>query len=134
MADTGKITWTDWRGKEQVREVNYIIDIRDLKETPGAALLIMAANRHLTVRQLQDWMDRWGIERPESWISKRRGLFRDPNDPRRPGPKPNADGKDARAVAIMRENTRLSLRNLVRLLKENGIRREREWVRRHRCN
>jgi hypothetical protein len=50
------------------------------------------------------------------------------------GAKRNADGLDEKARKIMEENPRLSSRQMVYLLRENGIRRSREWVRKNRVS
>ena len=44
MSAKVKMSWTDWRGKEQVREFNQIIDIRDFLGSPGYSMLLVAAN------------------------------------------------------------------------------------------
>lgn len=52
----GTISWTDWRGKEHTRETKDTIDIRDYEGTAGYPLLVLAANRHLSVRLLDWWL------------------------------------------------------------------------------
>lgn len=128
-------TWTrtDRRGKEYTRQVNMALDVSDYKGTPGHALLIVAANTHLSVRDLKELLHTEDIGRSRSWIQRRRWLFSDPDIVNAPGTKPNADGLDTRAIQIMRDNQTLSLRQLSRLLKEHGIRRGRDWVMLNRC-
>ena len=50
------------------------------------------------------------------------------------GLQPDVDGKDRRAIEIMRENSTLSARKLSLLLKEHGIPRNKDWVWKHRCD
>jgi len=132
-------TWTltlgepDRYGREQARTVNLTIDIRDFKDKAGFAYLLMAANPHLSVRDTQAVLAAVGEqhERPVGWISRRRWLFHGKGTV---GAKRNADGKDEKARRIMEENPRLSSRQMAYLLRENGIRRSREWVRRNRVS
>lgn len=129
-------TWTltlgpDRYGREQVRTVNLTIDIRDFKDRAGFAWLVMAANPHLSVRDIQEVLANVGEqhERPVGWISRRRWLFHGTG---KPGAKENADGLDGKARKILADNPRLSNRQMAYLLRENGIRRSPEWVRKHR--
>jgi hypothetical protein len=121
----------DRYGQERVRTVNRIIDIADFTDRAGFAYLLMAANPQLSVRDTQEVLASVGEqhERPVGWISRRRWLFHGVG---KSGAKPNPDGKDAEARRIMAENPRLSNRQMVYLLRENGIRRSREWVRQNR--
>jgi hypothetical protein len=73
-------------------------------------------------------------QRSRSWIARKRWLFEDPNNVNHPGEKPNADGRDSRAISIIRENRTMSARALARLLSEHGIRRGKDWVLKHRCD
>lgn len=129
-------TWTltlepDRYGREQSRTVNLTIDIRDFKNRAGFAYLLMAANPHLSVRDIQAVLTAVGAEheRPVGWISRRRWLFHGVGNA---GAKQDADGKDKEARRLMAENPHRSNRQLVYLLRENGISRSREWVRKHR--
>lgn len=126
-------TYANWNGKEQLRQVNTMIDVGHYKGTPGHALLIIAANTHLAVSDIRRLLEAEGIERSRSWIQRRRWLFSNPDAVNAPGTKPNADGLDNRAVQIMRDNRTLSIRQLSRLLKEHGIGRGRDWVMLNRC-
>lgn len=136
MSDKVTMCFTDGRGKKVARVVNQTLDIRDFEGLAGYPWLVIAANPHLSISDI--WMflvmrqneGLHGVERSRSWIQRHLFLFRRP----RVGPCPHPDGKDARAIAIMREFPRLSARNLSKTLKENGIDRSREWVRRHRCD
>jgi hypothetical protein len=125
--------YTDGNGREVVREINYTIDIRDHKRTPGFALLFVAANTHLSVSDLCRWLRGQGPhhERGRNWLDRRRWLFQ-PSDVSNPGMS-NRDGRDAEALAIMREYSTDSLRFVVARLKERGIKRGKDWVRRNRC-
>lgn len=125
------MTWTDWRGRKVTREVNQVIDIRDFIGMHGYPLLVLAANTHLSVPDLLQWVELNGQERGRSWAYRRRRLFQDPKTVNNPG-KPNRDGKDEQARAIMREYHTSSLRYLVRVLKEHGIERGKDWVRANR--
>ena len=125
--------WTDWRGKVQTRQINPTLTLEQYKGTPGHALLIIAANRHLSVADLERLLDSEDIERSRSWIQRRRWLFSDPDAINAPGTKPNVDNKAARAIAIMRDNPNLSLRQLSYLLKQHGIHRGKDWVMKNRC-
>jgi hypothetical protein len=122
---TGALEFDGLSGKRQSRPINYVIDIRDYKGRPGYPWLVIAANPHLSVYVLWLLLSSEGgrNERGESWIKRRRWLFQDPNKAAGAGGQANADGRDGRAVKIMRENPTMSARSLVRLLKENGIRR-----------
>jgi len=134
MPDKVTFTFTDGLDRSAERQVNLTLNALDFKGRPGFALLILAANPHLSVRVLQMVLEHWGCERGRAWISKRRWLFQDADSVRSPGVKADADGKDAQALMIMRKHSTLSLSRVVRLLRESGIRRSREWVRRHRCD
>jgi len=129
-----KLTWTDWRGRECIREVNDVIDIRRYKGNPaGLALLIMAANTHLSISDLQRLLECHNIERGDSWIRRRRWLFQ-PEGTVNSNSNGNLDGKDERARGVMQKHPTASLRFLVRVLKENGIFRSKDWCRAHRCD
>jgi hypothetical protein len=129
-----ELRYTDLRGREITREVNETLDLCQLEGTPGYALLVLAANRHLSRFELWLWLKRRGIGRSDSWIARRRWLFKKPTEVYAPGAKPDLDRQAKRALDIMRSNPRLSLRDLSRRLAEHGIKRGREWVRKNRCN
>jgi len=132
----GTLRWEGDSGKEQTREVNYVIDIRDYRGRPGFTWLVIAANPHLSVRALWWWLasEEGDYQRSQSWIYRRRWLFEDPMKANGIGRQPNVDGKDGRAIAIMRENPTMSARALSRLLKEHGIVRKKDWVLKHKCD
>ena len=129
-------TWTltlepDRYGREHTRTVNLTIDVRDFKDKAGFAWLLMAANPHLSVRDIQAVLEGVGEqhERPVGWLSRRLWLFRGKG---KAGARRNSDGKDEQARRIMGENPRMSSRQMVHLLQQKGIRRSREWVRLNR--
>lgn len=121
----------DRYGRKRVRTVNRIIDIADFKDQAGFAYLLMAANPQLSVRDTQAVLSNIGEqhERPAGWISRRRWLFHGKGEA---GRKPNADGQDKRAQQIMAENPHLSSRQTVYRLRKHGIRRDKNWVIKHR--
>jgi len=133
---TGTLRWGGEYGPEQTRPINYVIDVRDFKGRPGFPWLLIAANPHLSVNVLWMWLrsEDKKYERSQSWIYRRRWLFEDPEKANGVGRQPNVDGKDGRAIAIMRENPTLSARAMSRLLKEHGIVRNKDWVLKHKCD
>ncbi len=137
MSDTTEMSWEDYRGNKRTRAVNQVADVRTFLGTPGYSMLVVAANTHLSVSDLERFLEIQaretpGVARSRSWIQRRRWLFQQAevnNCKRPPG---NVDGKQDRAYAIMGEHPTLSAYELSWLLKKNGIVRSREWVRRHR--
>ena len=121
----------DRYGRKRVRTVNRILDIADFQERAGFAYLLMAANPHLSVRDIQAVLSNIGEqhERPAGWLSRRRWLFHGKGEA---GRKPNADGMDDKARAIMAEHPSLSSRQTVYLLRKYGIRRNKNWVLKNR--
>jgi hypothetical protein len=138
-AMSGKVTifWTDLRGHKVTRDVVFSIDVERFRGTPGYALLVVAANTNLSVGDIERYLTDvvGGLDaRSRSWIQRRRWLFQQPGTDNSKGRTPDGDGQAARAVKIMRANPNLSVRGLVLLLREHAIKREREWVRKHRCD
>lgn len=133
MPDTWTLTLDkpDRYGREQTRTVNLTIDIRDFKERAGFAWLVMAANPHLSVSDIQEVLSNVGEEhtRPVGWISRRIWVFR---GKKKAGANSNVDGLNESAFKIMAENPRLSSRQMAQLLRKNGIPRSAEWVRQNR--
>lgn len=127
------MSWTDWRGREVTRDVNQLIDVRDFLGTPGYALLLVAANPHLSGGDLVRYLLHVGVGRTRNWIYRRLWLFRQPGTDRG-ATNANADGRDEQAIRVMREYPRLSVRKMAAKLKDHGITRGREWVRQHRCD
>lgn len=126
------------RGKKVTREINETINLRDHLGTACYPLLVIFANPQLSVADIRLWLSMLarttpGTERPDSWIQKRRWMTKKPGEAST-GTRPSSDGKDARAVAMMRENPSLSARKLVALLGEHGIARNKDWIVQHRCD
>jgi hypothetical protein len=72
MPKNWTLTLTDSRGREKTRTVNTTIDIRDFKDKAGFAYLVIAANPHLSVRQLVYLLKQHGIIRSREWVRKNR--------------------------------------------------------------
>lgn len=128
--------WEDNNGKKQTREINPTLTVNDFIGTAGGyPLLFMAANRHLTATEIERWL-RYIIGGPNarslSWIKKRRRMFVPPAFTY--GTREDADGRATQAVKVMAEHPKLSIRDLVVLLRKRNICRSREWVRLHRCD
>ena len=125
----------DWGNGPQERPINLTLDIRDFEGTAGYAWVFLAANPHLSAADIWRWllMKGNGMARSESWIQRRRWLFL-PRGTINSRSKPNRDGKDEKAITLMAEHTRLSLRDVVRLLAQHGIKRGKDWVRKHRVD
>ena len=119
-------------------EVNQIIDVREYLGTPGYSMLVVAANTNLSVAAIEDLLLDVAEEHPlvarsRSWIQRRRWLFQQPDTSNFKPTKADQDGRQKQALQIMSLNPKLSACGLSRLLKERGIVRSREWVRKHRC-
>jgi hypothetical protein len=134
MSDKTTFTWVDWSGKEQRREVNLTLDVRDFKGRAGMPWLIMACNTHLSINDLLLVMASYGYERTRSWVSRRRWIFFDADYVRNAGGVRNSDGQEARAYRIMDEHPHVSARELARILRKHGIRRGKDWVLKHRVH
>jgi hypothetical protein len=132
MADKATMTFGDGRGGEITREVNLEIDIQAFVGQAGYPWLVIAANPHLSAPYIMEWCASQDVNaiRSETWIKKRRWMF---HPKFKSGGKRNADGKDERAIALMAEYTGLSLRDLRKVLAENGIVRGKDWIRLNRC-
>jgi hypothetical protein len=129
---TGSITWEDWRGREQRRPINYIADWRECRHPAGKALMIVGANTHLSLTDIERLLSAEGIERSRSWVNRRRWLFRAAEKVGVSSPA-NRDGQDARAIAIMARHRTFSVRKLAFVLRDDyRIRRGVDWVRKHR--
>ncbi len=136
MGDTSKLTWTDYQGRERGFEVNHMIDVRKFLGTPGYSMLVVAANTEQTIANIEMFLEYQAreyplVERSKSWIQRRRWLFQQPDARNEKGLR-NRDGRDKIAVQIMGENPRESARGLVKILKERGITRSKDWCWKHR--
>jgi hypothetical protein len=137
MADTITISWEDYLDRKRSIKVNQVVDARSFEGMAGYPWIIMAANPHLSNREMELALSECGgddMERSESWIQRRRWMFRRSVDIARNGATPNRDGNYARALQIMRGHPTVSNCKLVHILKEHRIKRSREWVRKHRCD
>jgi predicted aconitase len=111
--------------------VNIRADISGFTDCAVFPYLVMAANPHLSAREIQDVLQSFGERqwRSETWIRTRRWMCK----PADTTPlQPSADGLDERARRIMRDNPRMSSRKLGKLLGSSGIMRPVEWVYRSR--
>jgi hypothetical protein len=129
--ETEILEFQDGAGRTVTRLVNQIIDIRAFTHYAVFPWLLMAANPHLSAPDISEYLA-WqgeGVFRPVRWVSKRRWMCGPVHSS---GPRRNADGCDTLAFELLAANRDLSLRDMVRLLKENGIQRSREWIRRNR--
>lgn len=119
----------DRYGRKQVRTVNLFIDIRDFTDKAIFPYLLMAANPLLSAADIAEVLPEVDehLWRSQSWISKRLWMCRDVQ-----ATKPNADGLDEKAHRIMAGNPRLSHRKMAYALRQHGISRSPDWVRRHR--
>ena len=134
MGDKIEMFYHDGRNRKVTREIRTEVDAKDFRGTPFYPWLIIAANPHLTVMEVWLWL--WheqkagldGVMRSRSWIQRKRWMMRPPGATSAVGRKPNSDGNDERAVAIIRANPSLSARGLVRLLAEHDIKRGKDWV------
>ena len=136
------LSWTDWRGKQHTREFNQTLDIRDFLGTTGYAILILAANAHLPASDIEFFLEQMSRQseetqsagRPFTWIAKRRPMFQKPGTPGTDEAKTacDFDGKQKRAMSLMSEHPKWSVRGLHRMLKQNGIERSEKWVRERR--
>lgn len=118
-------------------EVNLVADARDVIGLAGFPWIVIAANPQLSNDKISWFLATCGVvgaERSAGWIQRHRGMFRRTKQHPPGGTAADADGNYARAVQIMREHPTVSARQLVRNLKEHGINRSREWVRKHRCD
>jgi hypothetical protein len=126
--------WRDWRGYERSAEIKLVVDARDVEGLAGYPWIIIAANPQLSNATIQRFLSECGIdsvERPLSWIQRKRFMFRQKKDNLR-GPPSNLDGNYVRAIRIMRAHPSLSARQMVYKLKEHRIERSRTWILQHR--
>jgi hypothetical protein len=133
IQETVTLEFTDGAGRKVSRLVNQILDIREFTHCAVYPWLLMAANPHLSAPDLSTitaGQPHDEVFRPARWLNKRRWMCGETRHIG--GPPRNADGRDPKAFKLLSENRDLSLRDMVRLLKKNGIVRGREWVRLNR--
>lgn len=133
------LSFTDGRGNEITREIRHTLDIRDFLGTPAYSSLVVAANTHLSVANIELFLDVQAekypcVARSRSWIQRRRWTFQKPGTNNTKGREADGDGKQSIALKLMAQHPKASALDLVKLLDANGIRRSREWVRKHRCD
>lgn len=112
------------------KTVNIRVDLSGFKDCAVFPYLVMAANPHLSARELQDVVSSFGDHqwRSETWLKTRRWMCSVDPTPL----KPSADGLDERARRIMQGHPRLSSPKMAALLKADGISRTPHWVYRSR--
>ena len=118
------------------KKIQYRVDIdaREFKGRAGLPWLIMAANVNLSINQLLDVMAAYGCQRTRSWVARRRWIFFDANYVRNAGGQADTDGQQARAYRLMDEYPSVSAREMVRILRDAGIKRGKDWVLKHRVH
>ena len=118
------------------KKIQYRVDIdaREFKGRAGLPWLIMAANVNLSINQLLDVMAAYGCQRTRSWVARRRWVFFDANYVRQSGGQADADGQQGRAYRLMDEHPSVSAREMVRVLRDAGIKRGKDWVLKHRVH
>jgi hypothetical protein len=129
---TENLQFQDGAGRKVNRLVNQTIDIREFTHCAVYPWLVMTANPHLSAPDISEFLSLQdaGVFRPARWIYKRRWMCGETRHTG--GARANADGRDPLAFKLLADNRNLSLRDMVRLLKENSISRGREWVRLNR--
>jgi hypothetical protein len=128
------VEWLELESVGLGKKIRYRLDINagDFKGRAGMPWLIMAANLHLSINELLEVMEAYGYGRTRSWVSRRRWLFFDADYVRNAGGVRNADGQEERAYQIMDKHTRVSARELTRVLQKSGIKRSKDWVLKNR--
>jgi hypothetical protein len=126
--------WLECDSPKLRKTIEYRVDIdaREFEGRAGMPWLIMAANPGLSITELLDVMAAHGYERTRSWVSRRRWIFLDANYVRSTGGVRDRDGQEARAFRIMDEHPHVSARELVRILKDGGVKRGKDWVLKNR--
>ena len=64
MSDTVEMFWEDYRGNKRTRAVNQIADVRTFLGTPGYSMLVVAANTHLSVSDIERFLEIQARETP----------------------------------------------------------------------
>jgi hypothetical protein len=123
-------------GKVHPVEVTLVADARDVVGLAGFPWIVLAANPQLSNDKISWFLATCGIEgveRSDGWIQRRRWMFRRLSQhPHATAGRPR-ERDHTRAVEIMKANPTVSARQLVRALKERGIKRSKTWVLRNRC-
>lgn len=132
MEQSTKMRFVDGHGREVVREVRVTVALEAMHGTAMYPWLVIAANPRMSAGDIERFLEMQeeinpGCARSLSWIKRRQWMARPAGLYRR-----NRDGRDAAAIRLMAEHPRASIRTLVELLKEHGIKRGREWVRKNR--
>ena len=133
IQETEALEFKNGAGRKVTRLVNQLINIREFTHCAVYPWLLMAANPHLSAPDLSMItadQDHDEVYRPARWLNKRRWMCGETRH--QGGGRPNADGRDPKAFELLEANRYLSLRDMVRLLKEHNIVRGREWVRLNR--
>jgi len=123
-----KVDVTDGRGlggakNKTVTLQTRIPDIRAFRDTPGFAYLLMAANPDVSVPVLRSVLDAVGPHQshPETWMYKRRELFKVPSMP---------NGVDPRAIQFVREHMGEPSWKIHKQLREHHIKCSAQFVHR----
>jgi hypothetical protein len=127
---TWKLKTTDSHGRAVTKTVNIQLDLAGFKDCAVFPYLLMAANPHLSTRDIQDVASSFGDHqwRSETWIKTRRWMCSvDPTPVQE-----SADGLDEQAQRILQKNPRMSARRIAAVLEANGILRTLQWVYRSR--
>ena len=122
---------------ETRKKIRFRVDIPNIRDYCGRAglpWLIMAANVNLSINELLAVMAHYGVVRTRAWVSRRRWIFFDAGYVSSSGASADADGQQARAYRIMDKHPKVSARDMVRILSENGVKRGKDWVLKHRCH
>jgi hypothetical protein len=129
------IEWLEHDGATG-RKIQYrlAVDAREHQGRAGMPWVIMAANPNLSINDLLAVMAAHGYERTRGWVSRRRWIFLNPDYVRNAGGVRNADGQEALAYRIMDRFPHVSARELTRILRENGIKRGKDWVLKNRVH
>ena len=114
-----KVDVVDGRGlggakNKTVSVQTRIPDILAFRDTPGFAYLLLAANPNVSISNLHIILDAIGSHQThsETWLYKRRFLFKGPEIP---------PGSDDRVVAFMRDNMHQPVKRSQAELRRRGL-------------
>jgi len=115
------------------KTVRCTLDIRDYEHLAGFSWLLIAANTHLSLAELEIALRHAGPnhKRSKSWIARRRWMFVDTPKTRAGAPK-NRDGHEEQVLRFMADNPKMSSRQMAGYLHKIGIARSPTWIRQHR--